>query len=77
MTGKIKEFLSVDPNSFMKRGILSSEFLLILIYIGIQMGNGTYWNVTDIANERIFNFVLFWVGARQIGKAVAQTTNGE
>lgn len=75
MTEKIKDYLKGDTNGFVKRNIFSSEFILIIIYIAIQVFNGTYFNIEEVANERIFNFVLLWVGARQVGKAVAQRTN--
>ena len=77
MVGQIKGVLSEvftgsGDNSFVKRSIFSSEFLLILVYIAGVYANGAFnLDVSDTSMGRIENLVFIWVGIRQVGKAVS------
>ena len=79
MVDKVKEMLAIsDEDSFVKRSVFSSEFLLILLYIGlISVNTKVGLDISEVNLGYIREFVIAWAFGRQIGKAVSyQKTNG-
>ena len=74
MVEEIKKavFGTGDGQDFVKRSVFSSEFLLILVYIGLLSVNVVLsLGISEVNLGYIRELVLAWVFGRQIGKAVS------
>ncbi len=74
----IKKALTVENGKdFIKRGVFSSEFLLVLVYFGVVVSNKTFQlGLSDVDLADLRSFVYLWAGIRQVGKAVSYKTGG-